>query len=149
MYASFRAAINYFAELRPSDHRPSILELLNLAEANDPDAIAALSRQASYLGKGLGMLVAALAPEVIILIGGLTASWTRFGPTVEAALAETMLGIDPPRIAVAADVELARLRGAAVLVLQRHSGYHRSNREMLNGKSIRKRRDRKPALARA
>jgi predicted NBD/HSP70 family sugar kinase len=148
MYASFRAAINYFMELRPEDSRPTILDLLNLAEANDPDAISALSRQASYLGKGLGMLVAALAPEVIILIGGLTSSWARFGPIVEAELAQTKFAIEPPRIAVTADFELARLRGAAVLVLQRHSGYHRSKPDAPNGTSIRKRRDRAPAMAR-
>jgi hypothetical protein len=86
---------------------------------------------------------------VILLTGGLTSSWARFGPVVKAELDEGMLAIDPPRIEVTADVELARLRGAAALVLQRHSGYHRSKPEAPNGKSIRKRRDRVPVLARA
>jgi len=149
VYASSRAAVNYFAELRPSQRHPTILELLNLAEDSDPDAIAALSRQAAYLGKGLRMLVVALAPEVILLTGGLTSSWARFGPIVKAELAEGMLAIDPPRIEVTADVELARLRGAAALVLQRHSGYHRSKPEAPNGKSIRKRKDRVAVAVRA
>ena len=145
VYASSRAAVNYFAELRPDDQRPNILELLNLAEDNDPDAVGALSRQAAYLGKGLRMLVAALSPEIILLTGGLTSSWERFGPIVKAELAEGMLAFDPPQIEVTADVELARLRGAAALVLQRHSGYHRSKPDAPNDKSIRKRRDRAPA----
>jgi len=145
VYASSRAAVNYFAELRPDDQRPNILELLNLAEDNDPDAVRALSRQAAYLGKGLRMLVAALSPEIILLTGGLTSSWERFGPIVKAELAEGMLAFDPPQIEVTADVELARLRGAAALVLQRHSGYHRSKPDAPNDKSIRKRRDRAPA----
>jgi hypothetical protein len=39
-----------------------------------------------------------------------------------------MLAGTPPRLFSATDGELARLRGAAALVLQRHSGYHRSGR---------------------
>jgi len=149
VYASSRAAVNFYAELRPNSPRPTILELLNLAEDNDPEAVAALTRQAKYLGKGLRMLVTALSPEVILLTGGLTSSWARFGPIVKAELADGMLAIDAPRIEVTADVELARLRGAAALVLQRHSGYHRSKSEAPNGKSIRKRRDRVAVAARA
>jgi len=149
VYASSRAAVNYYAELRPESPRPTILELLNLAEDNDSEAIAALNRQASYLGKGLRMLATALSPEVIFLTGGLTSSWARFGPIVKAELAEGMLAIDPPRLEVAADVELARLRGAAGLVLQRHSGYHRAKPEAPNGTSIRKRRSRLTAATRA
>ena len=149
MYASSRAAINFYAELRPNSPRPSILELLNLAEDNDADAVAALSRQALYLGRGLRILVTALSPELILLTGGLTSSWGRFGPIVKAELAAGMLAIDAPRIEVTADVELARLRGAAALVLQRHSGYHRSKPEGPNGESIRKRRERLPVPSKA
>jgi predicted NBD/HSP70 family sugar kinase len=142
VYASSRAAIKYFAELRPSDPRPTILELLNLAEDNHPDAIAALDRQASYLGKGLRTIATALSPEVILLTGGLTSSWSRFGPVVEAELAESMLGATPPRIEVTADAELARLRGAAALVLQRHTGAKRSAPGLRKGKPVRRRKSR-------
>ena len=86
---------------------------------------------------------------LVLQTGGLTSSWARFGPIVKAELAEGMLAIDPPRIEVTADVELARLRGAAALVLQRHSGYHRSKPEAPNGKSIRKRKDRVAVAVRA
>ena len=149
MYASSRAAVHYFAELRPADQRPTSLELLNLAEDNDPDAIVALSRQAAYLGKGLRMIVTALAPEVILLTCELTSSWGRFGPIVKAELAGGVHAIEPPPIEVTADAELARLRGAAALVLQRHSGYNRSKPDAPNGKLIRKRRDRVASPARA
>jgi len=47
-----------------------------------------------------------------------------------------MLAGEPPRVMVTGDVELARLRGAAALVLQRHSG---SNRSPQDRKSARKR----------
>jgi predicted NBD/HSP70 family sugar kinase len=126
VYASSRAAIGYYAELKPDSPRPSIMELLNLAEDGDSDATKALSRQAAYLGKGMLNIIAALAPELILLTGGLTSSWARFGHLVEAELAANMLAGTPPRIAVTNDAELARLRGAAALVLQRHSGYNRS-----------------------
>jgi predicted NBD/HSP70 family sugar kinase len=127
VYASSRAAIGYYAELKPDAPRPTIMELLNFAEDGDPDAIKALSRQAAYLGKGLLNITAALAPELILLTGGLTSSWARFGQLVEAELSTNMLAGTPPRITVTNDAELARLRGAAALVLQRHSGYNRSS----------------------
>ena len=80
---------------------------------------------------------------------GLRADGKVVSEIVKAELAEGMLAIDAPRIEVTADVELARLRGAAALVLQRHSGYHRSKPDAPNGKSIRKRRDRIAVAARA
>lgn len=102
------------------------MELLNLAEDGDSSALEALNRQAMYLGQGLRMITSALSPELILFTGGLTSSWDRFGPIVEAELARNMLAGTPPKVSVTGDVELARLRGAAALVLQRHSGFSRS-----------------------
>jgi predicted NBD/HSP70 family sugar kinase len=149
MYASSSAAICYYAELRPKSTRPTIMELLNLAEDGDAEAIQALSKQAAYLGQGLRIITSALSPEVILLTGGLTSSWARFGPIVEAELAGNLLAGEPPRLAVTSDAELARLRGASALVLQRHSGYNRSQPSSANGKSIRKRKDRPVQVVRA
>jgi len=85
---------------------------------------------------------------LILLTGELTTSWARFGPLVLTEASESMQAANMPRIEVTADVELARLRGAAALVLQRHSGYNRSKPQAPNGQSIRKRKDR-VAVARA
>lgn len=126
IFASSRAAINWYAELQPDTPRPAIMELLNLAEDGDSSALEALNRQAMYLGQGLRMITSALSPELILFTGGLTSSWDRFGPIVEAELARNMLAGTPPKVSVTGDVELARLRGAAALVLQRHSGFSRS-----------------------
>jgi predicted NBD/HSP70 family sugar kinase len=126
MFASSRAAINYFAELEPKAERPTILELLNLAEDGDKSANKAFSQQARFLGIGLRMVTSALSPDLILLTGGLTSSWNKFGPMIEAELASAVLAGTPPKLAVTNDAELARLRGAAALVLQRHSGYNRS-----------------------
>lgn len=128
MFASSNAALRYYEELRPKTPAPRIQDLLKLAEENDAKALAALERQAKALGRGLRLVTAALAPEMVIVIGDVTALWPRLAPIVEAEMAATMLAGAPPRLFAATDGELARLRGAAALVLQRHSGYHRSRR---------------------
>jgi predicted NBD/HSP70 family sugar kinase len=125
MYASSRAALRFYAELAPKTPALTIRELLNRAEDEDAKAIEALSRQAMFLGQGLRLIATALSPELILLTGDLTISWARFGPIVEAELNGQMLAGVSPRLMVTTDAELARLRGAAALVLQRHSGYHR------------------------
>lgn len=125
-FASSKAAVRYYADLNPEHPATRIQELLKLAEEGDPKALEALERQARALGRGLRLVTAALSPEVVLVIGDLTSSWTRIAPIVEEEMAATMLAGKPPRLAAASDGELARLRGAAALVLQRHSGYYRS-----------------------
>lgn len=127
-FASSRAAIGYYCEGKPKAERPDIMELLNLAEDGDASAIQALNRQAMFLAQGLLIIISALAPEVIHLNGGLTSLWYLFGPIIAAELESSILAGTPPRLAVTGDVELARLRGAAALVLQRHAGSRRAAR---------------------
>jgi hypothetical protein len=45
---------------------------------------------------------------------------------IQAELESTMLVGSAPRLGITNDRELSRLRGAAAIVLQRHSGYLRS-----------------------
>lgn len=127
MFASSRAALRYYAELNPGASRITIQELLHLAEDGDRQAIAALTRQAEHLGRGLRLVTAALSPEVILFTGDITASWPTFGPVVEKELGSQMLAGTAPRLMVTNDGELARLRGAGAIALQRHSGYYRSS----------------------
>jgi predicted NBD/HSP70 family sugar kinase len=117
VFASSNAALRYYAEIRPDEAPLNIHELLHRTEEDDPAAIAAVSRQAACLGRGLRLVTAALSPEVILIAGDITACWVRFGPQIQAELGIT------------SDGELARLRGAAAVVLQRHSGYQRSTHE--------------------
>ena len=142
MFASSRAAIRYYGELVPHSPVATIQDLLNMAEDGDANAIRALSKQAAYLGQGLRLITAALSPDVILFTGDLTSSWERFGPIVQSELDGHMLAGTPPKLMTTTDGELSRLRGAAALVLQRHSGYHRSTHTAANETSIRKRRDR-------
>ncbi len=125
--ASSDAALRFYAELAPKARKITIQDLLSLTEQGDHAAIEAVTRQARNLGRGLRMITAALAPEVILINGALTSCWDRFGPMVEQEMRSTMLAGNPPTLDIASGAELARLRGAAAIVLQRHSGYHRSN----------------------
>jgi len=143
MYASSRAALRFYAESSPEIPVTGFQGLLNLAEDGDKKATAALRRQAAYLGIGLRLISSALAPELILLSGDLTSAWSRLGPIVEKELGEQMLAGTPPRIVVTTDPELARLRGAAALVLQRHSGHHRSTHGGGKGQKAAKRKGRR------
>jgi predicted NBD/HSP70 family sugar kinase len=125
-FASSKAALRYYEELEPEHPATRIQDLLKLGEEGNQKALAALERQARALGRGLRLVTSALSPEVVLVIGDITSSWTRIAPLVEEEIAATMLAGTPPRLAAASDGELARLRGAAALVLQRHSGYYRS-----------------------
>jgi predicted NBD/HSP70 family sugar kinase len=135
VFASSNAALRYYAEICPEKASVNIHELLHLAEEEDPAAIAALTRQATCLGRGLRMVTAALSPEVILIAGDITTSWARFGPIIQAELEATMLVGDAPRLGITSDGEFARLRGAAAVVLQRHSGYQRSRAKAARAKT--------------
>jgi predicted NBD/HSP70 family sugar kinase len=125
MLAASPAALRYYAELDPAAAVPTISGLLHLAEEGDANALAALTRQAEYIGKGLRLLVASLAPEVILVTGVITSLWSIFGSVIEKQLSANLLAGVPPRLEPAADAESARLRGAAVVLLQRVSGQTR------------------------
>ncbi len=139
VFASSRAAIRYYCELEPERTEPDIQELLNLAEEGDAHALEAITRQARHLGRGLRLITATLSPELILLAGDITASWARFGGVIEEELTRTMLALTPPRLVVTNESELARLRGAAAIVLQRHSGYRRSTHSPVRKKQVRRR----------
>ncbi len=128
MFASSRAALRYYNASKAKQPIATIQELVTLAGEGHPQALAALDLQAKYIGQGLRMITAALSPEAILFAGDITAFWTRSGPIVQAELSRRMLAGAPPQLIAIGDGELARLRGAAALVLQRHSGYHRSPR---------------------
>jgi transcriptional regulator of PTS gene len=74
MVASSRAAIRYF---NTGSRRKvqTIYELLRLKEDGDTRALEALTQQAHALGRGLRMITAALSPELILVVGDITASW--------------------------------------------------------------------------
>jgi predicted NBD/HSP70 family sugar kinase len=138
VFASSTAALRYYAELTPKNRIHNIHDLLRLAEEGDANAIAAITKQATFLGRGLRLVTAALAPEIVLITGDLTTSWTRFGPIIQKEMAAAMLAGNPPELGITKDGELSRLRGAAAVVLQRHSGYHTSTHLAPSGKRSRR-----------
>jgi predicted NBD/HSP70 family sugar kinase len=126
VFASSNAALRYYREICPNGDAIDIHQLLRKSEEGDPSAIEAVTRQAVFLGRGLRLVTAALSPEEILIAGDITTSWSRIGPIVQTELEKVTLAGTPPRLRTTNDGELSRLRGAAAIVLQRHSGYRRS-----------------------
>lgn len=126
MAGSSRAALRFYRELSGDTGAIDIYRLLRLAEENDPLAVEAVSRQAVAIGRGLRMILAGLSPELVLITGEITSVWERFGPIIQRELESSVLAGLPPRVETAGDGELARLRGAAAVLLHRHASYHRS-----------------------
>lgn len=128
MTASSRAAIRIFNSSGKRKVK-DIYELLQLLQDGDPSAIQALTEQAIALGRGLRLITATLSPELILVVGDITAAWEQFGPIVARELAATMLAGPPPLLRATGDAELARLSGSAAMLMQRHASYHRSTHQ--------------------
>jgi predicted NBD/HSP70 family sugar kinase len=129
--ASNTAALRYFGELgelgQLDGHasRPASLgfnAMLRLADQGNAAAIAALERMARSLGAGLAMLVAGLAPHVIVLIGEVTSAWERVGPILNDAVKRRWPAGVQTQILPTDPRTQPRLRGAMALVLQEHFG---------------------------
>lgn len=123
VFGSNRAALRYYHESTSNAGGLSFPDLLSLADQGDTRAARALEKMAHYLGRGMRMIVAGLAPERIILIGDLTRSWHRFGPVIEQEVqAQVLPGGVAPRLVPVHEDGMARLRGTVALVLQKHFG---------------------------
>ena len=119
LYSSGRAALRYYRELKPKGNVVTFQELLNRAEDGDSAAAQALTKQATWIGRGLRMIIASVSPSMILIAGDLTAAWHRFGPVIEKEAADLTLAGTAPLIRPTHEGEIARLRGAAALVFQR------------------------------
>jgi predicted NBD/HSP70 family sugar kinase len=123
VYASNRAALRYYREVSPTANDLSFTDLLRSAESGDSAAATALDTMARYLGRGMRLIVAGLAPERIIVVGELTAAWNRLGPLIESEMrSQTLGGTKPPELVPASEAGQGRMRGTVALVLQRHFG---------------------------
>jgi len=122
VFASSRSAVAEYMKDRKMAAPVSIIEMMNLADEGDKKALAALMRQIKYLALGLRLITTALAPEVVFFTGGIASLWKPFLPLISKELENSAPFGEPPRIVVTNDAELSRLRGAATLVLQRHTG---------------------------
>lgn len=127
-FASSTAALRYYAELGHDRHRLTIHDLIKLAEEGDAHACDAIQKQAHMLGRGMRSILAAVSPELILVTGDVISAWPRIAPIVQEELACLVLAGPVPRLMPVEESEVARLRGAAALVLQRHTGHENSRR---------------------
>lgn len=131
-YASNSAAVRYYqgllgsaaarAEPSPSGATPKFTDILRLADDGDARAIETLERMARYLGIGMAPLVTGLAPQLVVVIGEITAAWDRVGPIVLDVVKRRTLPSNTTRIVPTDPATQPRLRGAVALVVQQHFG---------------------------
>jgi predicted NBD/HSP70 family sugar kinase len=113
--------LRYYLETGSTETGLSFTDLLSRADQGDSRAEKALDMMAHYLGRGMRMIVAGLAPERIVVVGDLTRSWHRFGSVIEAEIeAQVLPGGVTPKLVPAFEDGMARLRGTVALVLQKH-----------------------------
>ncbi|HXA51058.1 MAG TPA: ROK family transcriptional regulator [Candidatus Acidoferrum sp.] len=123
VFASNRAALRYYQESGAPERCTDFVDLLNRADGGDAHAVQAVKTMAEYLGRGMRIIVAGLAPERIMLVGDLTRSWEQFGPVIEAEVqAQSLPGGRAPAILPVHEHGMARLRGTVALILQKHFG---------------------------
>jgi len=133
VYASNSAAVRYYNEAKPSNRggkndspkQPAartFVHILQLAEQGDPTANEALNRMALYLGKGLTMLIAGLAPDVIVVVGDVARAWEKVGPIVKDVVKQRTSTHATTKIMASGLAPQPRLRGIIALVLQKHFG---------------------------
>ncbi len=113
---SNRAGLRYYEEMSGAAAPASFGALVKMAQSNDTNAIKALEKMSSFLGRGLRMIASALAPNEIVIVGDITAAWYLFGPIVEAELKQNALSKEP-RLRPAFEGNTARLRSAVALVM--------------------------------
>jgi len=124
-YASNSAAVQHYVHGPSSETGggiPRFEDLLRFAAQGDGRARQSLERMARYLGFGLANLATALAPELIAVIGEVTAAWDWLGPIVLDSMQKQSLPHMTTRVVPTDPAAQPRLRGAVSLVLQRHFG---------------------------
>ncbi|MDE1175799.1 MAG: ROK family transcriptional regulator [Edaphobacter sp.] len=129
VFASSRTALERYRKMAPEEEIADIEELLTRAREGDKAAVKVLADQATALGRGLRLITAVLAPELILIAGELTSVWPMIEGRVRKELAARMLAGKPPRLTPAGDARSARLSGAAAILLHRHTYFHRSTHD--------------------
>lgn len=113
--ASNRAALRGYIESR-GGNGVTFGAMLAAAQAGDKTATQSIEKMATNVGRGLRVVIAALAPKEIVIVGDITTAWHRVGPLIEAEMRRNALRRTTV-LRPAYDGNLARLRGAVALVL--------------------------------
>ena len=133
MFASNNATIEHYRQLtvkERSNHTPlqtqltapTFEEVLRLVEQGEGQAMEAIQKTAAYLGQGLAMVILAVAPDVILLVGEVTKAWTHVEPILWQEIRRRCHVPHKTRILPSDHTTQPRLRGAVALILQKHFG---------------------------
>jgi predicted NBD/HSP70 family sugar kinase len=114
--ASNTAALRYFRESGDSKTTPNFERLLKLALSGDKVAVGALTKMATYLGRGIRMLVSGLDPKEVVVVGQVTMAWHLLEPVINTELRKSSLPRSPI-LRRSNHGGIARLRGAVALIL--------------------------------
>jgi predicted NBD/HSP70 family sugar kinase len=121
VFASNSAALRYYNESGNGKPAKTFAEILALARQGNQRAGKTLERMAEYLGKGIAMLVTGLAPELIVIVGDVTA-WDKMNATVVDVVRQRSSTHPKVQIVASDSAAQPRLRGIIALVLQKHFG---------------------------
>ncbi len=133
VYASNSAAVGYYAQATSRRHNggagargagssPTFDDVLRRVGQGDPKASEALHQMAHYLGVGIAMLVAGLAPDLIVVVGEVTSVWSKVGPVINEVVKRRSFTHAAPRIVPTDPFSQPRLCGAIALILKKHFG---------------------------
>ena len=97
--------------------------ILEAAQDGDAAATAAIEEQFRQVARGLRFILP-FAPEVIMIVGEMVSMWQEYSPIIAAEIERHNVDGHTPRLMTVSDGEIARLRGAAALILRRvyHGG---------------------------
>ncbi len=115
-YASNSAALAHYGRGTALTYE----DLLRLAASGDVPAVETLERQARWLGVGLAPIVTGLSPQVLVIVGPITAVWSRVGPILEEIARARSMPLVKTRIVPTDPATQPRLRGAVTLIVQKH-----------------------------
>lgn len=120
MYASGPAIAKAY-QSRTGASPVSARDVIKAARRGDAGASAVIGQAASYLGIGLANLISLLAPDVIVLGGGVMQAFDTFEPTIRETIKRNvaMVPWQQVKIARAALGENAGVVGAAKAFLER------------------------------
>jgi predicted NBD/HSP70 family sugar kinase len=119
--ASNTAALRYFRGAAASSEKDlGFVELVRIALAGDTAAVEALTRMASYLGRGIRMVISGLDPREVVIVGDLSAAWHLMEPVIHGEMKRNSL-LSAPLLRRTNHGNSARLRGAVALILSKVS----------------------------
>jgi predicted NBD/HSP70 family sugar kinase len=132
VYASNSAAVRYYDQAasrlrkgKGDKSAPQALtfdDVMRLAGQGAPKANEALRQMAHYLGVGIALLITALAPDVIVIVGEATRAWDQIGPAIDEVIKGRSFTHAPTRIIPTDPASDPRLQGTIAFVLQKHFG---------------------------